>query len=166
MGMKMSSNIFKMVILIILYFFLLGLFFSLFIMSLSIPGSLIDALRISNIEPMSVLNVGAQLVYLVNYLLVVKMLIGIIKSTWETPFIVKNVKRFKVMAWCLTINVAFECFMGYGASKYASIQIFSNGKGALSPIMIIGIIAALMCFVMAEVFDKAIKIKEDNDLTI
>lgn len=162
MGMKMSSNILKMVILIILYFFLLGLFF----MSLSIPGSLIDALRTSNIEVMSVLNVVAQLVYLVNYLLVVKMLIGIIKSTWETPFIVKNVKRFKVMAWCLTINVAFECFMGYGASKYASIQIFSNGKGALSPIMIIGIIAALMCFVMAEVFDKAIKIKEDNDLTI
>ncbi len=162
MGMKMSSNILKMVILIILYFFLLGLFF----MSLSIPGSLIDALRTSNIEVMSVLNIVAQLVYLVNYLLVVKMLIGIIKSTWETPFIVKNVKRFKVMAWCLTINVAFECFMGYGASKYASIQIFSNGKGALSPIMIIGIIAALMCFVMAEVFDKAIKIKEDNDLTI
>lgn len=135
-------------------------------MSLYIPGSLIDDLRTASIEPMRVLNAVAQLVYLVNYLLVIKMLIGIIKSTWETPFIVKNVKRFNVMAWCLTINVGFECVRGYGASKYASIQIFSNGKGALSPTMVIGIIAALMCFVMAEVFKKAVEIKNDNDLTV
>ncbi|WP_265113297.1 DUF2975 domain-containing protein [Clostridioides difficile] len=32
--------------------------------------------------------------------------------------------------------------------------------------MVISFIFALMCFVIAETFDKAIKIKEDNDLTI
>lgn len=162
MGMKMGNNILKVVILVILYFFL----FALGIATLAIPGYFIYSFRISNIQPTVVLNVLFQLGYIVNYLLVVKMLIGIIKSTGETPFIMKNVKRFKVMAWCLTINVIFECFMGYGGGKEASIQIFSNGKGAISPIMVIGIIAALICFVMAEVFHKAVQIKTDNDLTI
>lgn len=162
MGMKMSNNILKVIILIILYFFLLALF----LMTLTIPVGIIYSLINSTIKATGVFYMLVQFVYYLNYLLVVKMMIGIIKSTWETPFIVKNVKRFKVIAWCLTINVAYECFMGYGANKYANIQIFSNGKGAISPIMAIGIIAALMCFVMAEVFDKAIMIKEDNDLTI
>lgn len=32
--------------------------------------------------------------------------------------------------------------------------------------MIICLISALMCFVMGKVFDKAIKIKNESDLTI
>lgn len=162
MGMKMGNNILKVGILGILYFFLLAVF----LMTLTIPVGLIYSFINSTIKATGVFYVLVQFVYYLNYLLVLKMLIGIIKSTWKTPFIIKNVKRFKVIAWCLTVNVVYECFMGYGANKYANIQIFSNGKGAISPIMAIGIMTALICFVMAEVFDKAMRIKEENDLTI
>ncbi|MEG2016950.1 MAG: DUF2975 domain-containing protein [Clostridium sp.] len=162
MGMKIGNNILKIVILIVLYFFLV----SLALVTITIPIGTIYSLIKSTIKMTGVFYMLVQFVYYLNYLLVVKMLIGIIKSTWETPFIIKNVKRFKVMACCLTVNVIFECIIGYGANKYSNIQLFSNGKGAISPMMAIGIIAALMCFVMAEVFKKAVEIKNDNDLTI
>ncbi|HBL4808919.1 TPA: DUF2975 domain-containing protein, partial [Clostridioides difficile] len=47
-----------------------------------------------------------------------------------------------------------------------NIRIFGTDSGGISPLMVISFIFALMCFVIAETFDKAIKIKEDNDLTI
>jgi hypothetical protein len=39
-------------------------------------------------------------------------------------------------------------------------------KWGITPSTIVYIILALLPFVIAEVFDKAIKIKEENDLTI
>ncbi|MDY6603375.1 DUF2975 domain-containing protein, partial [Clostridioides difficile] len=92
-------------------------------------------------------------------------LIFIINSTKYSPFVLENVKRFKVMGCCLLINTIIECVIGYN-SNTSLIMIFGDNSGGISPLMVISFIFALMCFVIAETFDKAIKIKEDNDLTI
>ncbi len=47
-----------------------------------------------------------------------------------------------------------------------AIQLIGSDNGAVTPIMVALFVTSLMCFVMSEVFDKAIKIKNDNDLTI
>ena len=107
-----------------------------------------------------------SIVYIFSYFIVVRRLIFIINSVYDTPFIWDNVKNFKIIGWCLVINAILECLIGYGSGRKYFFQSISTKNGALTPMMIVCIIAALMSFVIAEVFEKAIKIKEDNDLTI
>ncbi|MBY2479074.1 DUF2975 domain-containing protein [Clostridioides difficile] len=107
----------------------------------------------------------ARILYFSDYFIVILFLIFIINSTKYSPFIFENVKRFKIMGCCLLVNTIIECIIGYG-SNATPIMIFGDNNGGISPLMIISFIFALMCFVIAETFDKAIKIKEDNDLTI
>ncbi|MGL5651791.1 MAG: DUF2975 domain-containing protein [Paraclostridium sp.] len=106
------------------------------------------------------------IIYMGNYILVNIFLIGIIESTDYTPFVFANVKRFKKMGYCLFVNAIIECILGYSLNKNASIQFIGTENGAITRPMIICIVAALMFFVIGEVFDKAIKLKEDNDLTV
>ncbi|PBI39679.1 DUF2975 domain-containing protein [Clostridioides difficile] len=107
----------------------------------------------------------ARILYFSDYFIVILFLIFIINSTKYSPFVLENVKRFKVMGCCLLINTIIECINGYNLNTN-NIRIFGTDSGGISPIMVISFIFALMCFVIAETFDKAIKIKEDNDLTI
>ena len=61
----------------------------------------------------------------------------------------------------------FECIIGYNAAAISkSVTIIGSDSGGITPPMIISLVSALMCFVMGEVFDKAIKIKNESDLTI
>ena len=115
----------------------------------------------------NILILGMWLLYFSMYFIVIRKLILIVRSTEETPFINDNVKRFKLMGYCLLINSIIECIIGYKSGADASFQIMSiGGKGALTPPLIICIVASLMCFVMGDVFKKAIQIKDENDLTV
>lgn len=106
-----------------------------------------------------------RILYFSDYFVVILFLIFIINSTKYSPFILENVKRFKMMGCCLLVNTIIECVVGY-KSNTSLIMIFGDNSGGISPLMVISFIFALMCFVIAEMFDKAIKIKKDNDLTI
>lgn len=111
-------------------------------------------------------NIIFSFVYFFNYFNVSRHLLRIIKSCTETPFTKENVKSFNIMGVCLFINSIFECIMGYQAGQNSSIQVFGSQSGAITPGMVICIVASLMCFVIGEAFDKAVKIKEENELTI
>ncbi|WP_373598668.1 DUF2975 domain-containing protein [Paraclostridium bifermentans] len=115
----------------------------------------------------TVINLFTTTLYALNYYLVVKCLIGIINSTYDTPFVKENVSKFRTMGYCLLINSIFETIIGYSSgTNRGFIQLIGSDNGAVTPIMVALFVTSLMCFVMSEVFDKAIKIKNDNDLTI
>lgn len=111
------------------------------------------------------ITLTSRILYFSDYFIVILLLVFIINSTKYSPFILENVKRFKIMGYCLLINTIIECINGYSLNT-SNIRVFGTDSGGISPLMVISFIFALMCFVIAETFNKAIKIKEDNDLTI
>lgn len=157
----MNSKLVKGVLLLFLYFTLVFLSGGLiYVLCEKIPQLML------NFGFIHIVSLIMVIVYFGNYILENLCLIGIIESTDYTPFVSDNVKRFKKMGYCLFINAIIECISGYSLNKNASVQFIGTDNGAVTGPMIICIIAALMCFVVGEVFDKAIKIKEDNDLTV
>lgn len=158
----MSTNFLKVSLLSFLYLSLAVsaiVTIGVFIMSIS--------LLISDFNFSMMLYSSLGTGYIFNYFIIIRKLIAIIKTTYITPFVLDNVKSFKIIGCCLGINRIFEFITGYKGSKNTGIiHIFQTEAGAITPTMIVCLISALMCFVIAEVFDKAIKIKEDNDLTI
>ncbi|MRZ80188.1 DUF2975 domain-containing protein [Paeniclostridium sordellii] len=157
----MKATFSKDILNFILYFLLLAL-------GIGFIGFPIMVLqKVNNFDLFSVFNAIITLVYILMYLTVVLCLIKIISSTLVSPFIKENVKRFKIMGCCLIVNTVFECIIGYNAATISkSVTIIGSDRGGITPPMIICLISALMCFVMGEVFDKAIKIKNESDLTI
>ncbi|WP_250676054.1 DUF2975 domain-containing protein [Paraclostridium ghonii] len=155
----MVSNLAKGALLLFLYFMLVILGGVLILLPFQQISEIILNFNFNRIS-----SLIASLVYLYNYVLVSLCLIGIIESTDYTPFIFDNVKRFKKMGYCLFVNAIIECILGYNDPKH--MHLIGVGNGGITFPMIICIISALMCFVIGEVFDKAIKIKEENDLTV
>lgn len=106
-----------------------------------------------------------RILYFFDYFIVILFLIFIINSIKYFLFVFENVKRFKVMGCCLLINIIIECINGYNLN-INNIRIFGIDSGGILLFMVIFFIFVLMCFVIVEIFDKVIKIKEDNDLII
>ncbi|KPI51917.1 membrane protein [Clostridioides difficile] len=155
----MITKFFSNILSIFLYFILLILGVAGITFLCMIPMFLYD------FSSDKLITLIARILYFSDYFIVILFLIFIINSTKYSPFILENVKRFKIMGYCLLVNTIIECINGYSLNTN-NIIIFGSDNGGISPLMIISFIFALMCFVIAETFDKAIKIKEDNDLTI
>ncbi|MCC0683681.1 DUF2975 domain-containing protein [Clostridioides sp. ZZV15-6383] len=155
----MSTKFFSNILSVFLYFLLSLLGVAGIIFLCMIPMFLYD------FSSDKVITLIARILYFSDYFIVILFLIFIINSTKYSPFILENVKRFKTMGCCLLVNTTIECIIGYG-SNTGPIMIFWDNSGGISPLMVISFVFALMCFVISEIFDKAIKIKEDNDLTI
>lgn len=144
------------------------LYFLLLVLGIGFIGFPIMVIQNFNtVDLFSIFNMIVNLMYISMYLIVVLFLIKIIKSTLITPFVKENVKRFKVMGCCLLVNTVFEFIIGYNtASISGGVTIIGSDSGGITPPMMICLISALMCFVLGEVFDKAVKIKNESDLTI
>ncbi|MGX9756742.1 DUF2975 domain-containing protein [Clostridioides difficile] len=155
----MITRLFNNILSVFLYFILVILSVSGILFMCMIPMFLYDF----NFEKLFILVV--RIMYFSNYFIVILCLTFIISSTKYSPFILENVKRFKIMGYCLLINTIIECINGYSLNT-SNIRVFGTDSGGISPLMVISFIFALMCFVIAETFNKAIRIKEDNDLTI
>jgi amino acid transporter len=103
-------------------------------------------------------------VLLIGYALVMHNLLKISNSLSKTPFIRENVKYFKKIGYIFFILAIVDAF-------YSSIYFPNEGIGEILglniTIMLISLaILSLTFLVIADVFEKAIMIKEDNDLTI
>lgn len=120
----------------------------------------------SNYSVSKLIELIFLIVYTFNFFVVVIKLMFLLESSEFTPFVFKNVKRLKTMGYCLLFNSIYDCIMDFRLNLDANIRIFGTENGGISGPMLVCFLAALMCFVMAEIFDKAIKIKEEQDLTI
>lgn len=101
---------------------------------------------------------------LLGYSIAIWLLLRLSDNFKENPFIQTNVKRFNIIGYIFFIEAIIE-------AAYSSIFNPDHGLVQILGLNItIGlvtlIIISLTFFLIADVFDKAIKIKEYNDLTI
>lgn len=103
-------------------------------------------------------------IVLLGYSLAIYILLRLADNFKENPFIQANVKRFNIIGYIFFIEAIIE-------AAYSSIFNPDHGLVQILGLNItIGlvtlVIISLTFFLIADVFDRAIKIKEYNDLTI
>lgn len=103
------------------------------------------------------------IIYIVGCFLIVYNLIKIIFNIDKDPFVIDNVKRLKLIGYILLANAVFELIQPL---EHPTIRFIATDNYGLTPEKLIYFIIASVCFVISDVFDKAIKIKDENDLTI
>lgn len=120
--------------------------------------------NISNLK-----NIAPQLAFYalgVSYLLIIIFLGDIVSSSKISIFVNENVKRFKKIGYLLLFNLGIE-YISMIMSGMHGLRFLDLAPGIfITPSMAIYFVAALLCFVIADSFEEAIKIKDENNLTI
>ncbi|ABS32636.1 DUF2975 domain-containing protein [Clostridium botulinum] len=105
------------------------------------------------------------------YIVVAWNLLKIVFSIDSTPFSLKNVKNFKIIGYLmlfLSLIDAIESIVNFKKSDdlVALGIILDKGIVGIRPSCILYLVLGIMALVLAEIFKKAVKIKNENDLTI
>lgn len=100
------------------------------------------------------------------YLIIIVSLSDIVSSSKINIFIRANVNRFKRIGYLLLINLVIDYVFSiiYGVSGMRFVDVAPGVF--LTPSMCVYFISGLLCFVIADAFDEAITIKEENELTV
>jgi len=102
----------------------------------------------------------------ISFFMIIILLLRIVSSSKVSIFINKNVKRFKVIGYILFVNLVIE-YISMICNGLTGMRLIDLAPGIfITPGMAIYFVSALVCFVIADAFHEAIKIKEDNELTI
>lgn len=140
-------------ILLIILFFIAGV--SVIMGIMGIPYALFE-----EADKNAVASLIGMLAVGISYLMIIVSLIDIVNSSKVNIFISENVRRFKRIGYLLFASLILKYIL--------AICNLLEGMTILDavPNTEIYIIAALLCFVIADAFDKAIKIKEENEFTV
>lgn len=145
---------------LVIFMFLLGLILVMGVI-LGIPYIVNNIGNITNI----VSGVGMFILGVIYFIMIV-LLLEIVSSSKINIFINTNVKRFRQIGYLLFLNLIME-YVSMLFSGVTGIRFIDVAPGIfITPGMTIYFIAGLLCFVIADAFNQAIKIKNDNDLTI
>lgn len=98
------------------------------------------------------------------YFLIVYNLRKIVYSIDMLPFCFDNVKRFKAIGYYIFFIAIFDAILNF--KMPSNLVILATKYGSLKGSFFIYIVLSCLSFALAEIFRKAIKIKEENDLTI
>ncbi|WP_270506298.1 DUF2975 domain-containing protein [Paraclostridium sordellii] len=102
----------------------------------------------------------------ITFFIILILLLEIASSSKESIFISENVKRFRFIGYMLFVNGINE-YITMLVNGVSGIRIFDLAPGIFITLgMAVYFIVALICFVISDSFDEAIRIKEDNNLTI
>ncbi|MFL0197741.1 DUF2975 domain-containing protein [Clostridium sp. WILCCON 0269] len=100
------------------------------------------------------------------YLLIVYELKNILNKVFEEkPFIINNVKSFRRIAYYI-FAIGFVDMINNIISRSFRILFVINKNGSVKPDILVFIILGCVFLVTGDIFEKAIKIKDENDLTI
>ena len=102
----------------------------------------------------------------VTYFVIIISLLEIVSTSKLNIFIKSNVKQFKRIGYLLLINLGIDYVFSaiYGVT---GIRFIDLAPGIfITPSMCIYFVSGLLCFVIADAFDKAIIIKEENEFTV
>lgn len=101
-----------------------------------------------------------------SYLMTFIFLWNVVDSSKASIFILENVKRFKLIGIFQLINLVVE-YISFIGSGHKGMRFIDLAPGIfITPGMAVYFITALICFVIAESFHEAIRIKGENELTI
>ncbi|EKO1913342.1 DUF2975 domain-containing protein [Clostridium botulinum] len=112
----------------------------------------------------NIIDILVAIIIVAIYLIISWNLLKIVSSIHSTPFTSKNVKSFKIIGYLMILLSIVDGIVNF--KEKCNLQIMSTGYGSLKISCIFYLILGLLSLVLAEVFKKAVEIKDENDLTI
>lgn len=111
-------------------------------------------------------TIGSCIMFIFHlvYFLVIYNLRKIVFSTSLTPFCFENVRRFKTIGYSMLVIAVIDAIKKFRIQS--GLEIFATKYGSLKGTFFMYFIVACMALVLAEIFEKAVRIKEENDSTI
>lgn len=110
------------------------------------------------------LNLFSFFIVSLIYFLIIYDLRKIVYSTNLTPFCTDNVKRFKRIGYSMFLMALID-----GVSNFhvkSNFELFATSYGSLKGSFLMYFILACIALVLSEIFEKAVEIKNENDLTV
>lgn len=91
----------------------------------------------------------------------------IIKSLSSNPFTENNIKNFKIIYRCMMIITLLNGLFTYPLySPDTGLEILKTSYGKLKPSCILYFVLAVVSLTLSYIFEKAVEIKNENDLTV
>ncbi|MEW9079626.1 DUF2975 domain-containing protein [Terrisporobacter glycolicus] len=101
-----------------------------------------------------------------TYLTMIAFLLDIVSTSRVNIFVKSNVKKFKNIGSLLLVNLILDYILTI-INGVSGLRFLDLAPGVfITPGMAIYFIAGLLCFVIADAFDQAITIKEENEYTV
>ena len=97
---------------------------------------------------------------------IVYKIYSIIKSLKSNPLTEKNIKNFKIIYKCMILITILDGVFTYNIPKDSGLIILGTDSGSLDPICILFFILAVVALTLSYIFEKAVEIKNENDLTV
>lgn len=110
------------------------------------------------------INSFVYLILCLIYFLVVYNLRKIIYSSNSTPFSFDNVRRFKQIGYYMILMAVIDGIVNW--KRESNFNFIGTQSGSLKGSFIMYAILACMALVLSEIFEKAVEIKKENDLTV
>ena len=110
------------------------------------------------------INACVYLMLCLIYFLVVYNLRKIVYSTNSTPFSFDNVKRFKRIGYYMIFMAVIDGILNWKIES--NFNFIGTQSGSLKGSFIMYVILAFIALVLSEIFEKAVEIKKENDLTV
>lgn len=153
-------NIFRVIILIILFNLCILSFISFF----GIANFLLHSSEYPKMYLYS--NIYTSILFPLFSVILYKMHI-IIKSLSSNPFTENNIKNFKIIYRCMMIITILNGFFTYPLySPDTGLEILQTSYGKLKPSCILYFVLAVAALTLSYIFEKAVEIKNENDLTV
>ncbi|WP_434297967.1 DUF2975 domain-containing protein [Clostridium sporogenes] len=109
-------------------------------------------------------SILVSLLIIAVYLVIAWNLLKIVYSIESNPFTLKNVKSFKIIGYFMIFLSIIDGIVNL--KKPSNFIIMGTENISIKPSCILYLVLGIMALVLAEIFKKAVKIKNENDLTI
>ncbi|EJO5348366.1 DUF2975 domain-containing protein [Clostridium botulinum] len=134
----------------------------LFFLGCTFLFSIISIIKMPK-EALSIKSIISFIVFIL-YFITIYTLKKILNSLYSNIFSLNNVKNFKIIGYCMLFLSFIDGFIKF--KEKSNIQILSTSYGSLKVSCIFYLVLGFMALVLAEIFKKAVHIKNQNDLTI
>lgn len=100
----------------------------------------------------------------ITYFFIIYNLRKIVYSANSMPFSSDNVKRFKKIGCYMIAMAVIDGITNWKVQSH--FTLLDTGSGSLKGSFLMYLILTCIAFVLSEIFEKAVEIKNENDLTI
>ncbi|MCW3490602.1 DUF2975 domain-containing protein [Dethiobacter alkaliphilus] len=114
-------------------------------------------------------STAAIIIILVTGFLLVKILLHlrqIVHSVAEqNPFSKENVNRFRMIGYSVLALGVFQAIVNF-PNRQSGMDLIAVPAGSVGPEIFIFLVLGFLALLLAEIFAEALKIKNENDMTI